>query len=95
MIKLSLHIGYGVEKFGYRLWDPKKRRVIRSRDIVFHKQETMPNYDALETSAQGGMVDLTPTIPIRRIATEGGELDDKFKVDNEPKIEYDDCEGVE
>ena len=34
-----IFIGYGVE-FGYKFWDPKMRKVIRSKD-VFHEDQTM------------------------------------------------------
>lgn len=30
-----IFLGYGGAKFGYRLWDPEKRKIIRSRDVVF------------------------------------------------------------
>ena len=33
-----IFIGYGDEEFGYRLWDPIKKTMIRSRDVVFHKK---------------------------------------------------------
>ena len=36
-----IFIGYGDEEFGYRLWDPKQKTVIRSRDIVFHERQTI------------------------------------------------------
>ena len=28
-------IGYGVDDFGYRLWDYENQKIIRSRDVVF------------------------------------------------------------
>ena len=28
-------IGYDIDEFGYRFWDDKNRKVIRSRDVVF------------------------------------------------------------
>ena len=33
--------GYGDEKFSYKFWDPKTRKVIRNRDVVFHEDQTM------------------------------------------------------
>jgi len=30
-------VGYGDAEFGYKLWDPKKDKIIRSRDVVFHE----------------------------------------------------------
>ena len=29
-------IGYGDEQFGYRFWDDQNRKIIRSRNVVFH-----------------------------------------------------------
>jgi hypothetical protein len=40
-----------------------------------------------ETPKHGGKVDLTPTTPPIRIATEGGDLDEGPRVDNESAIE--------
>ena len=30
-----IFIGYGDEEFGYSLWDLVKKKVIRSRDVIF------------------------------------------------------------
>lgn len=32
-------VGYGDEEFGYRLYDPAKQKVVRSRDVVFYEHE--------------------------------------------------------
>ncbi|XP_038885748.1 coiled-coil domain-containing protein 1-like [Benincasa hispida] len=32
-------VGYEDEKYGYNLYDPKKKKVVRSRDVVFFKHE--------------------------------------------------------
>ncbi|CAH9131081.1 unnamed protein product [Cuscuta epithymum] len=34
-----IFIGYGDQEFGYRLWDPEMKKVIRSRDVVFHESQ--------------------------------------------------------
>ena len=36
-----IFIGYGNEEFGYKFWDPKTRKVIRSRDVIFHEGHAM------------------------------------------------------
>ena len=36
-----IFIGYGDEEFSYKFWDPKTRKVITSRDVVFHEDQTM------------------------------------------------------
>ncbi|BBH02186.1 hypothetical protein Prudu_012683 [Prunus dulcis] len=33
--------GYGNEEFGYRLWDPVTRNIIRSRDVVFFEDQNI------------------------------------------------------
>ena len=37
-----MHIlGYADEDFGYRLWDPVKHKIIRSRDVIFNESEML------------------------------------------------------
>ena len=36
--KKCTFIGYGVDDFGYRLWDLKNRKIIWSRDVVFNEK---------------------------------------------------------
>ena len=36
--KKCTFIGYGVDDFGYRLWDFENRKIIRSRDVVFNEK---------------------------------------------------------
>jgi hypothetical protein len=31
-------IGYGVNNFGYRLWDYENHKIIRSRDVIFNEK---------------------------------------------------------
>ena len=40
-----IFIGYGDEEFGYRLWDLKEKKVIRSRDVVFHESQTIKDIE--------------------------------------------------
>lgn len=32
-----IFVSFGGDEFGYRLWDPVNRKIIRSRDVVFHE----------------------------------------------------------
>eukprot|EP00253_Pinus_taeda_P023266 PITA_23266 len=34
-----IFLGYANEDFGYRLWDPVKHKIIRSRDVIFNESE--------------------------------------------------------
>ena len=36
-----IHLGSPRDEFGYRLWDPINRRIIRSRDVVFFEDQTI------------------------------------------------------
>ncbi|BBG96644.1 hypothetical protein Prudu_005502 [Prunus dulcis] len=39
--KECIFMGYGNEEFGYRLWDPIARKIIRSRDVVFFEDQNI------------------------------------------------------
>ncbi|KAK3005481.1 hypothetical protein RJ639_017255 [Escallonia herrerae] len=34
-----IFIGYGDDEFGYKLWDLERKKIIRSRDMVFYAHE--------------------------------------------------------
>jgi len=36
--KKCTFIGYGIDEFGYRLWDFKNQKIVRSRDVVFNEK---------------------------------------------------------
>jgi hypothetical protein len=36
--KKCAFIGYGVNDFGYRLWDYENNKIIRSRDVIFNEK---------------------------------------------------------
>ena len=40
-----IFISYGHEEFGYKFWDLKTRKVIRSKDVVFYEDQTIKYYD--------------------------------------------------
>ena len=50
--KKCFFIGYGDEQFDYRFWDDKNRKIIRSRNVVFHEI-------ALYKDKSGGSKDAT------------------------------------
>ena len=47
-----IFLGYGEEEFGYRLWDPKAKKFIRSRDVIFREDQTLD--DSEEHVQPGG-----------------------------------------
>ena len=36
--KKCTFIGYGEDEFGYHIWDDEKKKVIRSRDVIFNER---------------------------------------------------------
>lgn len=51
-----IFIGYGDEEFGYRLWDPKEKKVIRSRDVVFQESQTFEDIEMSQKSNVGAQI---------------------------------------
>ena len=57
-----IFIGNEDEKFGYRLWDSEKQKIVRNRDVMFHEHKTIKD---MEKNVRGakltyeGVVDLT------------------------------------
>ena len=59
-----IFIGYGDEEFGYRLWDLVKKKVIRSRDVIFRESEVRTADDLSEKDKKkNGIVPNLVTIP--------------------------------
>ena len=57
-----IFIEYGDEEFGYMLWDSKKQKIVRSRDIVFHEHATNEDMEKNVSGAKltyEGIADLT------------------------------------
>lgn len=47
-LKQCIFIGYGQDEFGYKLYDPIGKRLIRSHDVVFMKDQTIEDIDKME-----------------------------------------------
>ena len=43
-------IGYGDKEFGFRLWDPIKKKLVKSRDVVFQEDQTLRDFDKANKS---------------------------------------------
>ena len=39
-----IFLGYGEEKWGYKLYEPISRKVLRSRDVVFMEDQTVEDF---------------------------------------------------
>ena len=48
----SVFGGYSDEESLCRLWDPEKRKIVRSTDIVFHKHEAITDIDCSRKTTQ-------------------------------------------
>ena len=72
-----IFIGYGDEEFDYRLWDSKKKKIVRSRDIVFHEHETIEDIEKNVSGAKltyGGIAGLTPEQTSSKSATNEAKM---------------------
>ncbi|KAG5549867.1 hypothetical protein RHGRI_014986 [Rhododendron griersonianum] len=58
----SLYTMKGKIKFGYRLWDPVGKKIIRSRDVVFLEDQTIKEFDKDDQPEENAsdLVDLEP-----------------------------------
>nr|AAV88069.1 hypothetical retrotransposon [Ipomoea batatas] len=58
-----IFIGYGFDEFGYRLYDPVEKKLVRSRDVVFFENQTIEDIDKVkqpESRDSGSLVDIEP-----------------------------------
>ena len=71
-----IFVGYGDAKFGYKLWDPKKKKMIKSRDMIFHDNENITDFEKSKKSKSivEGVSDITPTSSSSNIATDIEEM---------------------
>ncbi|OMO51796.1 Reverse transcriptase, RNA-dependent DNA polymerase [Corchorus capsularis] len=78
-----IFVGYGGEEFGYRFWDPEKKNIVRSRDVVFHEHETIADFEKKEKTSRvvHDDDDLTPTTVPPRRATDGGDEQDAVGIE--------------
>ena len=70
-------VGYGNEEFGYRLWDPVKKKIFRSRDVIFYEDQTISDCEKTEKvkAISDGVIDPTVIhIPLQRTIDGGAEM---------------------
>ena len=58
-----IFVRYGDAEFGYKLWDPKEKKMIRSQDVVFYENENLADFEKIEKpkAIVEGVPDLIPT----------------------------------
>ena len=73
--KECIFLGYAREEFGYRLWDPVDKKIIRSRDVIFFEDQTIEDIKKkVETKQiEEYPVNLEP-VPLPASQNEGGAL---------------------
>lgn len=49
----GIFVGYGNENFEYRIWDPERRKIMRSRDVISRELET---FEASSTNEEASKV---------------------------------------
>lgn len=82
-----IFIEYGDKEFDYRLLGPKKQKVVKSRDIVFHEYNTMEDLEKNVSCPEltyKGIIDLTPEQTSLEGATDEVEIHNQ---EQETKIE--------
>ena len=74
--KPCIFLGYGHEEFGYRLWDPLSRKIVRSRDVVFLEDQLVDDGDKVEKSSSSAEIPIRidPVVPPTVFANHEGEL---------------------
>ena len=93
-----IFIGYGNEEFGYKVWDPKTRKVIRSRDVVFHEDQTMKDSNKEEQQSEKVTMNITINPPLQFTGEEDahneGDIPEAIPDDSDeesiPSQEHDD-----
>ena len=74
---LCIFIEYGDEEFGYRLWDSKKQKIVRRRDVVFHEHKTIEDMEKNVSDGKltyEGIADLTSGQTSSESATNEAEM---------------------
>jgi len=63
--KQCIFLGYGHEEFGYKLWDPISKKIIRSRHVIFFEDQTIEDMEQSKKpeSICEERVDLGPVVP--------------------------------
>ncbi|GJW82873.1 putative RNA-directed DNA polymerase [Tanacetum coccineum] len=63
--KPCVFLGYGQDEFGYRLYDPVQKRLVRSRDVVFEEDQTLKDVENAERETipqhNDDLIDLDPS----------------------------------
>ncbi|KAH7564895.1 hypothetical protein JRO89_XS09G0058800 [Xanthoceras sorbifolium] len=69
------------DQFGYRFYDPVHKKLLRSRDVVFVKDQTIEDNDKVEkdvssTNGDSTGLELVPPTPVARQVRDEGQVDE-------------------
>lgn len=64
-----IFLGNGDAEFGYRLWDPVKKKIVISRNVVFHEHEILPDYEVIKKSSANIIITPSTVSPSTTHAT--------------------------
>jgi Reverse transcriptase (RNA-dependent DNA polymerase) len=87
-----IFLGYENEEFGFRLWDPEKRRIVRCKDVVFYEDQIGIDLNNDKKSERvGESIELTP-IPslVQSAATNEDESNEEATEETSDMIDSDD-----
>ncbi|KAJ0034715.1 hypothetical protein Pint_25418 [Pistacia integerrima] len=62
-IRQCIFIGYGLDEFGYKLYDPVEKKLVRSRNVVFMEDQTIQDVEKTDNVVpqySDGLIDLDP-----------------------------------
>lgn len=84
--KECIFLGYGNEEFGYRLWDPVEKKIIRSRDVVFFEDQNIEYVQkgVKPIISREHPINLDPIPPLENYRED--EIEDIGDAENEPPI---------
>ena len=92
-----IFVGYGDVEFGYKLWDPKEKKMIRSRDVVFNENKNLADFEKIEKpkAIVEGVLDLTPTSSSLDNAINREEVQDENYGDEPTEFDADEQASVD
>jgi len=76
-IKQCFFLGSKDDEFGYRLWDPKEKKIVISGDVIFFKDQTIEDFEQKEKTESTIFIPSnlnprpTPLLPLMPVNNEG------------------------